>query len=593
MQRAVQYFRDLLQQIRRIPGALTIILGVAAALRIGHILALSPLPLFDKLIIDSRMYDKWAVLIAQGNWLGSQRAFYMDPLYPYLLAIQYTLFGHNLFLVRVVQAGLGVGTCYLLAVIGRRLGGPGVGLLAALLAALYQPLVFEGGEIEKTALGLFLITAALTCAIGKSTKSKFAAGALLALATLCRGNLLILGPLGALFFLLATAGEGVASTGHKGWLSARLLGQSGRDALAFLLGFFLLLSPVMVRNHYVSGEWVLTTSQIGANLYAGNNPLNWSGAYTPLPFVRQLPEFEESDYRAKAEELTGRDLSSQEVSSFWTHRAIDHVLEHPLFAAKVWMRKIVLFWGDVEIPDGWSLYFVKKYSPPLRWSFLTFGWIFPLALIGGVTSFRRSRESRLLTAFVGAYCLSLIIFFIFSRHRIYALPPLIVFAALGIQWLWERIQEQSWRKVGLGGVVLLAAALFSFFGARTFGYKPDIFISNYAHLAELYEKKGDFTTAEALLREALQIQPEAPEILCAWGSLRLTVGDPEGALNYLRRCAEVDGEYLNVWYLSGAAYERLQNYPEARRSYELQLKIIPGHQQAKDNLQRLLERHPF
>ncbi len=51
-------------------------------------LALRKLPLFDALIIDSRSYDLWGQRIAAGDWLGRDRAFYMDPLYPYALAIR-------------------------------------------------------------------------------------------------------------------------------------------------------------------------------------------------------------------------------------------------------------------------------------------------------------------------------------------------------------------------------------------------------------------------------------------------------------------------------------------------------------------------
>ena len=72
------------------------VLLLAACLRIWHILSLRRLPLFEQLIIDSEMYDQWARSIAAGNWLGGENAFYMDPLYPYLLGALYWVFGHHL-----------------------------------------------------------------------------------------------------------------------------------------------------------------------------------------------------------------------------------------------------------------------------------------------------------------------------------------------------------------------------------------------------------------------------------------------------------------------------------------------------------------
>ena len=41
-------------------------------------------PWFDHLVVDPEYYDAWARQIAAGDWLGD-RAFYMDPLYPYVL----------------------------------------------------------------------------------------------------------------------------------------------------------------------------------------------------------------------------------------------------------------------------------------------------------------------------------------------------------------------------------------------------------------------------------------------------------------------------------------------------------------------------
>jgi 4-amino-4-deoxy-L-arabinose transferase-like glycosyltransferase len=209
----------------------------------------------------------------------------MDPLYPYMLAVLNRIFGRDLMVIRLFQALMGVATCGLVGVIGRRVGGRAVGTVSAMFLALYQPLVFEGGEIEKTALGVFLITATLAFATGRSGASFFCAGVCLALATLTRGNLLLLVPLGTVFFLLppeAQADLQQPSGFLRRWIGW-IIGRPGRNAIVFLLGVLLILSPVLWRNYYVSGELTLTTSQFGQNFYTGNNPSNWSGAFTPCP----------------------------------------------------------------------------------------------------------------------------------------------------------------------------------------------------------------------------------------------------------------------------------------------------------------------
>jgi 4-amino-4-deoxy-L-arabinose transferase-like glycosyltransferase len=549
---------------------LAVILIVAAALRLWHISATYPLPLFDELIIDSKKYDEWATYIANGNWLGGPKAFYMDPLYSYVLAIQYKIFGHNLLFVRLVQVSFGLVLCFLIAHIGRCVGGNRIGLVSALLAALYQPLIFESTEIEKTALGMLLTTASLACAIRKSKSAWFAAGVFLSLASLCRANLLLFGPLGVLCALmLQELPDGSEAGSNKKWRHFPQLSSNARNAVAFTAGFLILLSPVLLRNHHVSGEWVLTTSQSGPNFYTGNNPSNTTGIFTAVPFVRPLPEFEEIDFHSKAEELTGRTLSSREVSAFWFHKSWEHIISHPQFALTVFMRKVILFWADVEVSDGWSFYFLKKYSPALKLPLLTFGWIFPFALIGVAATFQKSRVSRLLLGFVLMYSASVIAFFVFSRYRIYVVPPLFVFASLGMLWLWDRLKEQNWRLGAFGCFTVAVGALFSFFGTTSFINKSDMYLYDYTMLSEMYAERGDFESAEALLQEALQIQPESAGVLYEMGKLHLAVNDLNEAAKYFRRCLMGDPEQAGAWdYLQLVCNKKSAGEVEMKRCIE-------------------------
>jgi 4-amino-4-deoxy-L-arabinose transferase-like glycosyltransferase len=557
------------------------VLLLAAVVRVGHLLAQFRLPLFDGLMIDSKLYDQWAQKIAAGEWLGGDRAFFMDPLYPYVLALFYRCFGHDLLVVRLFQAALGVATCGLAAAIGRRVGGRAIGTIAALLLALYQPLVFEGGEIEKTALGVCLLSAALALALREGIASRFAAGACLAAASLARGNLLLMAPLGALYFLADTTPDE----------SGSLPSGPARSAAVFLLGFALALSPVLWRNHRVSGQWILTTSQAGANFYLGNNPTNASGAFSPLPFVRPSPAHEEEDFRTQAETLAGKSLTPSEVSAFWFHRAIDHIGRNPGFAALVGFRKLTLFFSNLEVPDGWSMYFLRRYSPALRTAFLTFGWLLPFAVLGGATSFRRDRRVRLLVGFLAAYALSLVVFYVHSRYRVYALPAVAVLSALGLRWVFDRVLRREWRVVLPAALAAGCACVFSFAGASVFvGLRAGDYVMNYAHLASLYEDRGDFRSAEALLREGLERQPGTASLLCGLAAMYLRTDDPARALELSRQCLQANEYYLDAWFVSGQANEALGNLEQAKRCYLRQLEIVPGHQFAGICLRNLMAR---
>jgi tetratricopeptide (TPR) repeat protein len=569
------------------------VLLLAAGLRVWHVLALRRLPLFASLMLDSRAYDEWAGRILAGDWLGGDSAFYMDPLYPYLLAGVYRCVGHDLLVVRLLQSALGVATCALAGLIGRRLGGAMVGTTAALLLAAYRPLVFEEGEIEKTALGVFLSTAALAFATHRSVASRLGAGICLGLAVLTRANLLLMAPLGALFFLwdVEPAEPGSGPVGLAGRWRERMTGRAGGGAAAFLLGLLLVLSPVLWRNHHVSGEWVLTTSQMGTNFYTGNNPSNSTGTFSPVPFVRPSPRHEEGDFRAKAEEITGRRMTPGEVSSFWFRQALGHVVQNPGFAAKVCLRKLALFWSDLEVQDGWSVYFLRRYSPALRAAPVSFGWLPPLALLGVMAAFRVQRPVRLFAGYVAAYCLTVVAFFVFSRYRVFAVPALAILAALGLRWAWDRLRSGDWRRAIPRALAALAVSLFCFAGASMLlGFSPDDFVMSYSQMAGLYEDRGDFRSAESLLREGLQQRPEAASLRCGLGSLYLRADRPQQALAQFARCLESDPYYLDGWFLLGQTHQALGQIEPARWCYRRQLAIQPEHRFAAICLAQLSSR---
>ncbi len=558
-------------------------LSLAASLRVAHILALRRLPLFDGLILDSWVYDDVAQRIAAGDWMGGARAFYQDPLYSYFLAGMYVLFGRDLLLVRFVQAALGVATCGLVSAIGRRVGGRMVGHLAAFFLAIYKPAIFQEGEVEKTALGVFLVTAALNLALRESLGSRLAAGTCLGLATLTRGNLVLLVPLGALFFLTepspAPAGEGRADGVVLGWrqrLARRLRRPAAHSALVFLLGFFVVLAPVAWRNHRVSGEWILTTSQAGAVFYTGNNPANTSGAFANVPFVRSDPVYEEEDFRSMAETRLGRRLRSSEVSAYWFAEAWQHIAANPGFAARVTLKKLALFWSNLEVPDAWDMYHLARSSPVLALPLLGMGVLLPLALLGAIAGFRERREVRLLVGFVVVYSLSVIVFFVFSRYRLHVVPALTVLAASAVPWVAGIVRSRDLRRGIPAALTAAAVAVFSFMGAADARFRVANQVQSHINLAGLYQRRGDLTTAARLLGEALEKVPGNVPTLCELGRLHLSMGNLQQANEYLGLCVAANPWHPEAWLSLGQVYEAYGRPTEAVQAYRKQLEILPG-----------------
>ena len=288
---------------------------------------------------DARRYDAWAMEIASGDWIG-QDVFYQAPLYPYFLGSLYAIAGHSLLMVRVCQAVIGTTACVLLALAARRLYSERAGLIAGLGLALYAPAIFSDGLLQKTVLDLFFVCLVLWIISGlvdePAKRSRwFWLGMSLGGLALTRENALAI--VGAI--LLLPPGRSQSAQPH------RLL-----HAGVLVLGLAVVLLPVAARNRIVGGEWHLTTSQFGPNLYIGNNP-HADGTYGALREGRGSPEYERQDATEIAEAAAGRRLTPGEVSSFWVRQTMEFVRSQPGAWLTLMGRKAVLLWNRTEFVD--------------------------------------------------------------------------------------------------------------------------------------------------------------------------------------------------------------------------------------------------
>ncbi|MCC6847408.1 MAG: hypothetical protein IT294_02815 [Deltaproteobacteria bacterium] len=464
--------------------------ALAAAVRLGYLADLHATLWWRRLVVDPEYYDAWAQKIAAGDWLGAG-AFYMDPLYPYLLAVLYRLAGRDLLLARLLNVACSVGGCAATMRLGRHVGGPLVGILAGLGFALYAPDVFHAGELDKTSLSM-LLTAGFLALF--ATRRAFAAGIVLGLAVLTRANLLVFLPLGALVAARADASRA----------------RGAAAAAVFVAGCALALAPVAWRNHRVSGEWILTTTQGGQNLYTGNNPSNPYGAYGVVPFVRANPHFEEEDFRREAERRAGRALGARDVSAFWYRAALAHVMDDPAFALRALARKAALFWNDFEISDSQDQYLLERDSPTLRAPLLGFGALLPLAALGAVAGRRRRdlaadrRAVALLVGFALVYAATVVAFFVFARYRIQIVPALLPLAALGVVELATCAFRREGRRAAAALLVVGAAVALAHWRIGIFHRDhPAAVELRLRHLAAASLDEGDAERAIAALAEAV------------------------------------------------------------------------------------------
>lgn len=187
------------------------------------------------------------------------------PLFPAVLSLASLAGLDSIQAHKLFTSLFGVATVVLVGLLGRRVGGPALGLTAALLAASYPMLFQVDGALMAESLYVPLVTATLLCTYwaieghtdGRSSLRRWAlAGGLCGLAALTRTEALLLAP-------LVVVPEAVKHTAAA-W-SRRLV--PGVVAMAAMV---LVISPWLVRNYLTFDRFVPISNNSGT-LIAGAN----------------------------------------------------------------------------------------------------------------------------------------------------------------------------------------------------------------------------------------------------------------------------------------------------------------------------------
>ncbi len=606
-------------------------LGIALVLRLAHWAAVRGMPFVGQLVMDSQEYDRWARAIAAGDWRGSG-VFFQAPLYPYLVALIYKLGGGRIDAVYLVQIALSVAGIYALYRAARLTVGERAGIAAAGLAAIYGPFLFYDVQLLKespaTAVVCFLlwtIAAARSgggrvaeetpaqilrsaqddggggirsARVGSASGIRFArddgagelggrrglwllAGVLTGVLALLRENALLVAPL-----LLPLAWRRVAEASRR----QRLRSAAWRSA-AFVLGVALALAPVALRNGIVGGSFLPTTFQGGVNFFIGNNAAA-DGAYHPIVPGKQIPALERREPIRVAEEALGRRLSASEVSGYWLGRALGWARAHPGAFVGLQARKLGMYFRWYEWPDAVDYYWIASLSPVFRLPLLEYGGALLLAAAGALLALARRRRGEATAGgdlapalvFLAAWVASTIVFFLFSRYRLPAVPALLVLgglpiAALAESWRGRRAGGKSSRLATAGWASVCLVALMLPILA---GYGPRLDLVDY-NLARLAEERGDADEAAAEYRAALDADPGNFLAYLNLGDLAARRGDFAAALPLFAQAARREPRSDDAESNLGGALLALGRPAEAAAHLDRALALNPENLSALHN----------
>lgn len=523
---------------------LLLLLTAALLVRLAHWWAVRDEPFFAWLAMDSQEYDRWAQGIAAGDWLGSQ-VFFQAPLYPYLLAALYSVFGRSLDSVYLAQIVLAVAGCWALYRAGREMGGERVGLAAAGLAAFYGPFLFHDVHLLKESLAV-TVTCFLLWTLA-TRRHWLAAGLLLGVLALLRENALLLLP----FLLPLTVG--------KDFL---------RRSATLVAGLVLALLPVAIRNGIVGGDFLPTTFQGGVNFYIGNNP-EADGTYRPIVPGKQIPALERREPVRVAEQELGRELSPAEVSSFWMGKALAWAGDHPGDFVRLQLRKLGLFWSWYEQPDAVDYYWVRRRSPALRWGApVEFGAVTLLALAGLWMIRRNPGPFAPALLFALGWMLTTVVFFLFSRYRLPAVPALMILAAVPLA------------RVNRKGPIL--AVLIVLLLPHLAGFEPRLDLVHY-NLGRIEDERGNTDAAREHYKAAFVLNPKDFLACLNLGNHAARRGDWLTALRFYSRAEDLEPTSDDVQSNLGGVHLALGQLPEAAARFDRALALNPQNLSALHN----------
>jgi 4-amino-4-deoxy-L-arabinose transferase-like glycosyltransferase len=435
--------------------AISCILFFALILRVVALLCVKNSIYFDFLLWDERLYHTWAMKIADGTY-NSKLVYEFAPLPAYLMAVVYKILSPNILYIRIMNIIFGVLTCYFVYLIGKKIANRTVGIFACIVAAVYKPFIFYSIVPLKTALSAFMFALALYLFVAildkHSTAKTFLLGIVCGLMLNVRGNYGIIIPVMLLAILLGI------NRGQR-----RYIKNLSSTLLIFIAGLALSISPFIIRNYKVAGEFALTGSQAGFNLYLGNNLRNPYPYFRPVPFASPSPSRQGIHFTIEASRRAGNKLSPQEASSYWTREVFKTASEHPAaFIRKLGQKTLALF-NRFEAGDHYHIGFISNYIRFFKFPFLNIWLILPLGMAGMAVSIFRSKKFAALSAIFLSYAATLIAFYTNTRYRLPLLIVMIPFAVAGIVYLRSYIKDRRFKMVAVYSIVAVVFFIIEFF----------------------------------------------------------------------------------------------------------------------------------
>jgi hypothetical protein len=392
------------------------------------------------------------------------------PLYSAYLGVVSFLGGSGPTAMKLASAVFGGLTVLVVGLAARRVAGPTVGIIAAVLAAIYPNLWINDVQVQSETVYAFAIALMLLAAFRLRDETNYANAAFLgfaiALASLARAEAL------AFFVLLAIplvlwrgrrpsrvatpASEPLDQTGAAeapGFWTRADTGMAARLrvlGVVFLVGA-VVLAPWVIRNLVTFQKPTIMSSGAGFVLEISNcdqtyglaaptdangNPIGDADTYLGY----WAPQCDRTPWPAGDESV---------VEAAKRQTGVQYMEDHKAQLPKVLAARVGRIW-DVWRPGqsyDFNVFFERRGEAPTRWGMIQYYAMLPFGLLGLVALWRRRVTIIPFVAIAISVTLTAAVSFGITRYRVGADVALCILAAVGVdavvRWFTQRRAEPA------------------------------------------------------------------------------------------------------------------------------------------------------
>ncbi len=403
---------------------LAVITAIGAAWRIGYLVVAK---LGEPLLLnDSLYFSIQAGRNSEGDWfregLSNLPGAEHGPLTPLYLTPWSLGSGDNVDWQRFGTTLLGIATIAVIGLVGRRLAGPRVGLVAAAIAAVYPNLWINDSLVMSETLALLLVSLALLVALDLDRRPTpwraVLLGVIVGLATLTRSEL------------------GLLAVGFAGLAWWRAAGSPRRwlQPVLVLVATAVTLLPWVVYNAGRFEHTVLLSTNDGTTLLGANCPRTYYDDVGGWDIRCLDPVPNEDTIDASVRSAERRDV------------AVDYVRDHlgrvpVVVAARIGRALDVYGLGSLVALDRG-----EEKADWAVWAGIVCWWVLAIAAIFGWRRLRHDEVTRRSRWWLAVPLLTVLVTTIafYGAHRIRAPaePAVVLLAAVAVVDAWDRVRAR-------------------------------------------------------------------------------------------------------------------------------------------------------